>query len=309
MCWLSILVWLFKGYKCHSSTIGLGTSRWVEADCFVSHSNMGVTYPFHSPLFAWPCLPWPSSVSGIIPLLDHYLPASMGIDIVPLPYIHVPSEVCSQITLPVVFPHPQCTLQWMSMYKPQLPVFPLMEALLLGHWVTTLSSFSSGILFSSPLTEVVLHGMGLVHLSHVWQLPIHKGIPTSDAMRRSQFCGGLMTVCVGSSLHMRGHQPRFGVPPPKSLLPTYPWPSAIPSRHLPLLVPGHQVSSSLHLFFCFSIISVGVLLQLIGPAPPAGCSSIYLSQKWCTHPHSWQRSLLWGPCCCQWWGKQSQLGA
>ena len=41
------------------------------------------------------------------------------------------------------------------------------EALLVGHQVTTLPFFSCGILFSSPLTEVVLHGVALVHLSHV----------------------------------------------------------------------------------------------------------------------------------------------
>ena len=40
--------------------------------------------------------------------------------------------------------------------------------------------------------------------------------------------------------------------------------------------------------------------QLIGPVPPAECSSIYLSQKLHTHPHSWQRPLSWGPHCCQW---------
>ena len=61
--------------------------------------------------FIWPCLPWPSSVSGSIPLLVHYPPVSMGIDVIPLPHIHVPSEVCSQITLPVIFTHPQWTLQ------------------------------------------------------------------------------------------------------------------------------------------------------------------------------------------------------
>ena len=63
--------------------------RWVgafhirEADDFVLLSNMGVTYPFHSPHFVWPCLPWPSSVIGCIPLGAHYPPASMGIDIIP----------------------------------------------------------------------------------------------------------------------------------------------------------------------------------------------------------------------------------
>ena len=62
-----------------------------------------------TPPFGWPCLPWPSLVSGSIPLLVHYLPASMGIDIIPLPYVCVPQEIFSQITLPLVFTH----LQWM----------------------------------------------------------------------------------------------------------------------------------------------------------------------------------------------------
>ena len=71
--------------------------------------------------------------------------------------------------------------------KLQLPIFPPREALLVGHQVTDLPLSSCGILFLSPLTEVVLCGVGLVHLSHVWQLPIHKGMPISNAMRRSQF--------------------------------------------------------------------------------------------------------------------------
>ena len=71
--------------------------------------------------------------------------------------------------------------------KLQLPVFPPREALLVGHWVITLPLSSCGILFFSPPTEVVLHGVWLVHLSHVWWLPIHKGMPISDAVRRSQF--------------------------------------------------------------------------------------------------------------------------
>ena len=41
------------------------------------------------------------------------------------------------------------------------------EALLVGHQVTTLPLFSCGVHFISPPTEVVLCGVGLVHLSHV----------------------------------------------------------------------------------------------------------------------------------------------
>ena len=47
------------------------------------------------------------------------------------------------------------------------PFFHPREALLVGHWVTALPLSSCGILFLSPLTEVVLHGVGLVHLLHV----------------------------------------------------------------------------------------------------------------------------------------------
>ena len=40
------------------------------------------------------------------------------------------------------------------------------EALLVGHWVTALPLFSCGINFVPPAIEVVLHGVGLVQLSH-----------------------------------------------------------------------------------------------------------------------------------------------
>ena len=33
--------------------------------------------------------------------------------------------------------------------------------------------------------------------------------------------------------------------------------------------------------------------------PPIGQSSVYPVWKLCTHPHTWQRPLLWGPHCCQ----------
>ena len=123
------------------------------------------------------------------------------------------------------------------------------------------------------------------------------------------FGGGLVTIHVGSSLLKRGCQLQFDAPPPKPLLPTYPLSSSFPSRHQPSLVPGHQTSSSLCLFFCCSTISVGMPLQLIGLAPPIGQSSINPIWKLHTHPHICQRPLSWGPHCHQWWGRQSWLGA
>ena len=123
------------------------------------------------------------------------------------------------------------------------------------------------------------------------------------------FSGGLVTFRVGLSLHKRGHRSWFDAPPPRSLLPTYPWSLSFPSRHPPSLVPGCQVSSSLCLSFCHSTISVCMLLPSIGLVPPIGQSSIYPIWKWHTCPHAWQRPLSWEPCCCQWWGRQSWLGA
>ena len=60
------------------------------------------------------------------------------------------------------------------------------EVLLAGCWVTALPIFSCGVISVSPPVEVGLHGVGLVLLSHAWQMPIHKGMSTSDATR-SQF--------------------------------------------------------------------------------------------------------------------------
>ena len=120
------------------------------------------------------------------------------------------------------------------------------------------------------------------------------------------FGGGLKTFHVGLSLCKRQCQLQFDAPPPKSLLPTYPWSSSFPSRHLPSLVPGHQASSSLCLLFCHITVSVCMLLLLIGLVPPIGQSSIYDLQKLHTCPHAWQRPLSWGPHCCQQWGRQSQ---
>ena len=117
------------------------------------------------------------------------------------------------------------------------------------------------------------------------------------------FSGGLVTVCVDSSLHRRACQPQSGMTPPKSLHPTNVLSSSFPSRHLPSLVPGHQVSDSWCLLFCHSTTFVGMPLQLIGPVPPSGCSSISLSQMLYRYPLSWQRPLLWGPHCCQQWGR------
>ena len=67
--------------------------------------------------------------------------------------------------------------------------FPLIhprEVLLAWHWVITRPLSSCGIVSLSLHLGVGLTGVVLVHLSHAWQTPTHKGTPVSDAMRRSQ---------------------------------------------------------------------------------------------------------------------------
>ena len=168
---------------------------WVGAFCIrevdrCCHSSWhGGTYPFHSPLcFVWPCLPWPSSVSGHIHCRVHCLPASMGIDIIPSA-LHTCSFQGLQPHHITWGLHPSLVDALVGVHSRShnFPFFHRREALLVGHQVTTLPLSFCGFLFLSPLTEVVLHGVGLVHLSHAWQLAIHKGTPTSDVMRGSWF--------------------------------------------------------------------------------------------------------------------------
>ena len=210
-----------------------------EVDKHCCSSWHGGYLPFHSPIFVWSCLPWPSSMIGHIPVGLYYLPASPGIDVVPSA-LHMCSFWGLQPHHLTCGLHPSSVDTLVNVHgrSHNFLFFHPREALLVGHQVTALPFSSCGVLFFSPLTEVALCGVGLVHLSCVWQLPIHKGTPVSDAMR-SWFWWRLMNFCVGLSLHKRGHQPWFDAPPPKSLLPTYPWSSSFPSRHLPSLVPGH----------------------------------------------------------------------
>ena len=293
MHWLLILVWLSQGYYAtplQVERVPLYVGRSIlHQKGRLPHPSFwhGGYLPISLPPFYLACLLWPSSMIGSIPLGVHYPPASIGIDIIP--------STLSMCSIQSLQPnHFTCDLHQSSVdilvdvhgRSHNFPFSHPREALLVGHWVTTLPLSSCGILFSSPLTEVVFHGMGLVHLSHVWLLPIHQVTPISDAMRRSQFWWRTHDLPVSSSLHKRGCQLQFDAPPPKSLLPTYPWSSSFPSRHLPLLVQGHQVSGSLCLYFCHSTISISMLLQLIGLVPPTGQSSIYPSQKLHTCPHT-----------------------
>ena len=61
--------------------VGVFCIREVDRHC---HSSWHGGYlPISLPPFVWPCQLWPSLVSGHIQCGVHYLPASMGIDVIP----------------------------------------------------------------------------------------------------------------------------------------------------------------------------------------------------------------------------------
>ena len=191
MLWLLILVsWFFS--FCVISNVGYKTTPLQAArvpllvggsilhqrgrQMLSSLLTQGLLTHFTLPLFyIWPCLPWPSSMSGGTHCRVHYLPASPGIDVVPSAL-----QMCSFQGL-----QPHHITQGLHPSSVDTPVdihgrscnflfFHPREALLVGHQVIALPFSSCGILFLLPLAEVVLHGLGLVHLSHVCWLPIHK---------------------------------------------------------------------------------------------------------------------------------------
>ena len=105
---------------------------------------------------------------GCIPLGVHYLPASMGIDVIPSALHMCPFRGLQpdHITCGL---HPSSVDALVDVHSRScnFPFFHPREALLVGHRVTALPLSSCGILFFSLPTEVVLHGVGLVHLSRV----------------------------------------------------------------------------------------------------------------------------------------------
>ena len=148
--------------------------RWAgafqvrEVDYFVVLLDMGVTYLFHSPHF---CLALPTMTKFHDWL--HWSWGSLSTSI----NVHGCHSLCLTYMYLLRSAATSCYL-WSSpilcgcsgrhpWQKLQLPIFHPREALLVGHQVTTLPLSSCGVLFFPPLTEVVLHGVGLVHLSHV----------------------------------------------------------------------------------------------------------------------------------------------
>ena len=90
-------------------------------------------------------------------------------------YRHHPSTLhtCSSIGLPPKHLtqglHPSSVDALVDVHNPScnFPYFHSWEAFLVGRQVTALPFCSCGIISASPLEEVVLQGVGLVHLSCV----------------------------------------------------------------------------------------------------------------------------------------------
>ena len=127
-------------------------------------------------------------------LLSHFTPPSIGLALPALTqfsewqcssfgslsasfnwYRCHPSALCTCSSRGLQPNHLTCGLHLSSVDAPvdihdpsrNFPFFHPWEAFLVGHRVTALPSCSCGIIFSSPPREVVLQGVGLVHLSHV----------------------------------------------------------------------------------------------------------------------------------------------
>ena len=304
MLWLSVLVsWrififvIFQGgYKAiplQMVRVPLLVARSIPCQrggqvSYLIPLDMEVLTHFTPPCFDWPCLLWPSSMSGHIHCWVHYLPASMGIIIAPSAI-----STCSFWGLQphhiTCGPHPSLVDTPIDIHGRShnfLFTHPR-EALLVGCQVTALPLFSCGILFCSPLTEVVLHGVGLVHLSCVWWLLRHKGTPTSDVMRRSwfqwrthDFLCWFITLYEGTSVAIWCTTSQVSSSHLSQIF-------LLPLKHLSSLVWGCQASRSPHPSFCCSTIFVGMLLLLIGLVPPAGQSLIYHVQKLHICLHGW----------------------
>ena len=172
--------------QCRYLSVGRSISHWRGRPCTL-HPNMGcfpVSLPLH--LVGLACH---DPVQWVVHSSFGSLSASIN------GYRRLPSALCMCSSRGLQPNHLTCGLHPSSVDAPvdvhdpscNFPFFHPWEAFVIGHWVITMPSCSCGIIFSSPHREIVLQGVGLVHLSHVWWLPIHRGTPTSDTTRRSQF--------------------------------------------------------------------------------------------------------------------------
>ena len=91
----------------------------------------------------------------------------------------VQEDIHTCYTLLEIFTHPQWTLHSFPFIHPR-------EVFLAWHWVITRPLSSFGVVLLSLPLGLGLTGEGLVHPSHTWQTPPHKGMPAYDVTRRCQ---------------------------------------------------------------------------------------------------------------------------
>ena len=133
------------------------------------HPDMWASCPFHSPLLILLAVPamtqsseWQHSSFGLLSAsFNRYGCCPSALHTCPSRGLQPNHFTCGL--------HPSVVDAPVDIHDPSsnFPFFHPREALLVGCWVTALPCFSCGILSSSPPKEVVLHGVGLVHLSHV----------------------------------------------------------------------------------------------------------------------------------------------
>ena len=221
----------------------------------------------------------------------------MGIDIIPLPYVCVPLDVCSQITLPVVFTKSSVDAP-VDIHDPShnFPFFYPWEASLVGHQVTALPSCSCGVISSSPPKEVVLQGVGTGTPLPCMMVAHTQG--NANLWHDEKKLVSVEDLWPSVLVHhfVRGHVSHNLLwHPPKSssshlsLIFLFPFQA---STFTSTQVARFQIHSAY-----FSVIVplfVSMPLQSIGPVPPSGCSLISLSQMLCRYPLSWQKASLMG---------------
>ena len=138
----------------------------------------------------------------------------------PLPNIHNPADIAHPL-------HITLSLHLSSVDAPadvhgRSHSFPLIHprvVCLVWCWVIARPLLSCDIYFLSLPLGVGLTGVGLVHLSHVWWTPTHKGMPALTWWG-GVYCGWrFMTVHIGLSLCRRGCLSWSDVPPNIAHLP------------------------------------------------------------------------------------------
>ena len=108
--------------------------------------------------------------------------------------IHIHYMLPEVFTLPLWTPHRK---------SHNFPLIHPREVLLVWHWVVAWPLATHVIILLPLPLGVGLTGVGLVHQSHAWWTPTHKGMPVSDAMRRS-WLWWRMCDCLHWSCHFIG---------------------------------------------------------------------------------------------------------